>query len=382
MQKNFPFVARATYFLLFVMLLFVVLIVARNFLIPVAFGLLLSSLLFPFCQFLCRLGLPKGLSIFVSILVMMIFFGGLTVIFVNEIARLAEDFADIKIKALNNINDVSQYIEDSFGVGVQWQKNWLKGRVNNLFTSGNEFMNNVLNATAGTLFKVLIMPVFTFYILFYQERFMQFILKKVKKDKQAVAGRILKEMSFVSQRYFGGAFVVVMILVVINTLGLYIIGLQYPILFGVISAFLNFIPYFGTWIGAFFPFMFAIFTGDTPSLAISVLILFSIVQFVENNILTPNITGGYVRLNPFVTILGLIAGGMVWGVSGMLLVIPFMASLKIIFENIDSTRDLAFLIARPDDEPQSKFRRKIRDFFRTKKSKDATKENDNHPEKG
>jgi predicted PurR-regulated permease PerM len=382
MQKNFPFVARATYFLLFVMLLFVVLIAARNFLIPIAFGLLLSSLLFPFCRYLCRLGLPKALSIFISILAMMIFFGGLSLIFVNEIARLAEDFPEIKIKALNNINDVSHYIEDSFGVGVEWQKNWLKERVNNLFTSGNDFMNNVLNSTAGTLFKVLIMPVFTFYILFYQDRFKQFILKRVKKDKQAIAGKILTEMSFVSQRYFGGAFVVVMILVVINTLGLYIIGLQYPILFGVISAFLNFIPYFGTWIGAFFPFMFAVFTGDTPSLAISVLILFSIVQFVENNILTPNITGGYVRLNPFITILGLIAGGMVWGVAGMLLVIPFVASLKIIFENIDSTRDLAFLIARPDDEPKSKFRRKVREFFRTKKSRDATKKNDNHPEKG
>jgi predicted PurR-regulated permease PerM len=382
MQKSFPFVARATYFLVFVMLLFVVLIVARNFLIPVAFGLLLSSLLYPFCRFLCRLGLPKGLSIFISILVMMIFFGGLSVIFVNEIARLSDDFPDIKTKALENINDVSQYIEDSFGVGVEWQKNWLKERVNNLFASGSDFLNKLLNATAGTLFKVLLMPVFTFYILFYQERFKQFILKKVKKDKQAVAGKILTEMSFVSQRYFGGAFVVVVILTFVNTAGLYIIGLKYPILFGVISAFLNFIPYFGTWIGAFFPFMFAVFTGDTPSLAISVLILFGIVQFVENNILTPNITGGYVRLNPFITILGLIAGGMVWGVAGMLLVIPFMASLKIIFENIDSTRDLAFLIARPDDEPKSKFRRKIRDFFRTKKTKNATKETDNHPEKG
>jgi predicted PurR-regulated permease PerM len=125
-------------------------------------------------------------------------------------------------------------------------------------------------------------------------------------------------------------------------------------LFGVISAFFNFIPYFGTWIGAFFPFMFALLTGDSPNLALWVLAFFALIQFIENNILTPNITGGYVRLNPFITILGLIAGGMVWGVAGMLLVIPFLASLKIVFENFDSTKALAFILARPENEPYQK----------------------------
>lgn len=367
MDKHFPMIQKATYVLLFIILLFVVLIVARDFLVPIAFGLLLSSLLYPFCRYLCKLGIPKGLSIFASIIVMMIFFGGLTLLFINEIARMAEEFPDIKQKAFDNINDVSHYIEDNFGVGIEWQKQWAKGRVNNLFASGNQFANNLLNATAGTLFKVLIMPVFTFYILLYHERFKKFLLRLAPQNRQDVAGKILKEMSIVSQRYFGGAFVVVMILIVINTTGLYIIGLKYPIFFGVISAILNFIPYFGTWIGAFFPFMFAVLTGDSINLAISVLILFTFVQFTENNILTPFITGGYVRLNPFITILGLIAGGMVWGVAGMLLVIPFLASLKIIFENIEATRDLAYLIGSSDDEPKSNLKKKIRAFFSRKK---------------
>lgn len=380
MQKNFPFIANAAYFLVFIVLTFLILILARDFLVPIAFGLLLSSLLYPFCRYLCKIGIPKGLSIFISILVMMAFFGGLSLIFINEIARMAEDFPELKRKAFENINDVAQYIEDHYGVGIEWQKQWLKERVNNLFVSGNQVMNILLNATAGTLFKVLIMPVFTFYILFYQERFKKFILRLAPENKQKVAAKILKEMSFVLHRYFGGAFVVVMILVVINSTGLYIIGLKYPVLFGVISAFLNFIPYFGTWIGAFFPFVFAVLTGDSINLALAVLILFTFVQFIENNILTPNITGGYVRLNPFITILGLIAGGMVWGVAGMLLVIPFLASLKIIFENIESTRVLAYLIGSSDDEPNGSFRKKIKRFFSPKKQTHDNPESSNHQE--
>ena len=73
-----------------------------------------------------------------------------------------------------------------------------------------------------------------------------------------------------------------------------------------------------------------------------------LIQFTENNILTPNITGGYVKLNPFITILSLVAGSMVWGVAGMLLAIPLIASLKIIFENYESTKPIAFLLAQPE----------------------------------
>ena len=139
--------------------------------------------------------------------------------------------------------------------------------------------------------------------------------------------------------------------------------MKYAILFGVVSAFFNFIPYFGTWIGAFFPFMFALLTGDSPNLALWVLAFFALIQFTENNILTPNITGGYVRLNPFITILALIAGSMVWGVAGMLLAIPIIASLKIIFENFESTKPIAFLLERPESSALQERNDTIKKFF-------------------
>jgi predicted PurR-regulated permease PerM len=369
MQQPYSFIAKATYLLLFVTLFIVILVYAKDFFVPIAFGLLLSSLLSPLCKWLCHTGVPKGLSILISILLMMVFFGGISIFFVNEIGSLSEDFPELKEKAIENINDVSHYVEDNFGVSISMQKNWAKEQINNLFSSGNKLINTIFNATTGTLFKVLIMPVFMFYILFYQDRFSEFILRLAGEKRKKTAKKILRDVSFVSQRYFGGAFIVVLILSVLNSLALHILGLKYPILFGVISAFFNFIPYFGTWIGAFFPFTFALLTGDSLNLAFGVIIVFMIIQFIENNILTPHITGGYVRLNPFITILALIAGSMVWGIAGMLLVIPFLASLKIVFENFKSTSVLSYLIARPTEEPKSKFRRKIRAYFSKKKDK-------------
>lgn len=364
MEKNHSFIVRGTFFMLFIIAFAFIIIVAKDFLVTLSFGLLISSLLFPVCRWFCKIGVPKGLSIFITIIIMMAFFTGISIFFAGEISKLTQDFPVLKIKALDNVNQMSVFIEDNFGIETSQQKTWIKDQINNLFTSGSQMLNNVLNATAGTVFKIFILPVFVFYLLYYRERFNFFVMRVVPPKEKQRANKILEEISFVSQRYLGGAFIVVMILSVLNSAGLYIIGLEYAILFGVISAFFNFIPYFGTWIGAFFPFMFALLTGDTPNLALWVLAFFAVIQFTENNILTPNITGGYVRLNPFITILGLIAGGMVWGVAGMLLVIPFLASVKIVFENIDSTKALAFLLARPENEPYQKRVEKIKQFLK------------------
>jgi len=366
MQKRYPFIMRATYFMMFIILATFIVIVAKNFLVPIAFGLLIASLLFPICRLGCKLGLPKALSIIITIILMIVFFAGVSTFFVGEISNLAADFPSLKVKAIHNVNEISLFIQKTSGIETASQKVWLREQVDNLFTTGNQLMNSILNATAGTVFKIFIMPVFVFYILFYRERFHFFIMRVVPKDQKNKANKILDEISFVSQRYLGGAFIVVLILSVLNSLGLYIVGVEYAILFGVISALFNFIPYFGTWIGAFFPFMFALLTGDSPNLALGVLILFAIIQFTENNILTPNITGGVVRLNPFITILALIAGGMVWGVAGMLLVIPFIASLKILFENFDSTKALAFLLGRPENDAYMRRVRKIKSIMRGK----------------
>lgn len=357
------FLIRITYFLIFLIAFTFVVIIAKDFLVTLVFGLLISSLIFPVCHWICKLGIPKGLSIFITIIIMIAVFAGLSIFFGAEISKLVADFPALKDKALSNISEVSHFIEDNFGIKTAKQKQLISTQIDNLFTTSSVMLNKVLDATTGTFFKLFIMPVYVFFLLYYRERFNEFVRRIVPATEKKRADKILTEISFVSQRYLGGAFIVVMILSVINSLGLWIIGLQYAILFGVISAFFNFIPYFGTWIGAFFPFMFALLTGDSANLALWVLAFFAVVQFTENNILTPNITGGYVRLNPFITILGLIAGSMVWGVAGMLLVIPFIASLKIVFENFESTKPIAFLLARPEGGSLEKRIDTIKKFF-------------------
>jgi predicted PurR-regulated permease PerM len=145
--------------------------------------------------------------------------------------------------------------------------------------------------------------------------------------------------------------------------------MKFAIALGIVSAFFNFIPYFGTLLGGLVPFLFALLVENNPGLAFRVVILFIIIQFIENNILTPNIVGGNVKVNPFFIITGLVAASIIWGIPGMLLIVPFLAIVRIVFSHIDSMRPYAFLLGEEGTAKHSITMNKIKKLWPWAKKK-------------
>ena len=118
-----------------------------------------------------------------------------------------------------------------------------------------------------------------------------------------------------------GVTTVVLILCFFNSIGLVNNWNQIPsCCWALFPPYFSFIPYFGNFIGGSIPFIFALLTEDSQVYALRIAVFVYIVHFFENNILSPNIVGNNIRLNPFVIILGLIAGAMIWGIPGMLVI--------------------------------------------------------------
>ena len=364
-DHSFRIIQKAAYILLFLILFFYAIIMAKHIFIPVTLSFLFATLMFPMANFLeVRARFPRNLAILLSVLLFVGVFFVIGSLGIQQVERLIEDFPLLKLKALQNLDYIKQVIEDNFGIESKVQHRWLKDQVNFMFESGSEFMQNTLRATTGTLFVLLIIPVLMFYMLAFREQFQKFIIIMVPEGRKIRTIRVMRQVSTIIQRYITGVFTVILLLCILNSAGLAIIGLQYAILFGVLSAFFNIIPYFGNWIGAAIPFTFAVLTGESPSLAFSVILVYIVIQFLEHNILTPNITGGYVRLNPLACIIGIIVGGLVWGVAGMLIVIPFLATLKILFDNVESLKPYAYLLSNTHSQVIKvniwPFRRKMR----------------------
>lgn len=348
-MKSYPLITKATIGLIFIILFFYSIIVAKHLLMVITLAILMSYLLYPLVVRLEMLRLPRFLANLIAILLLFSVFTGIIFLMYKQLEVLLDDLPSLKAQALQNIDQLETYIQSISGLEVHKQHQWLKENVNNIFESGSKFLSATFTATTSTLVKMFLLPVFIYYMLFYRQKFFIFLLRIIPGDKKSVAVVILKKISQMVQRYIGGVFIVVLVLSVLNSIGLAIVGIQYPIVFGLISAFFNFIPYFGTWIGAAVPLLFALLTGDSIQIALGVLILFTIIQFTENNILTPNITGGYVDINPLITILSIIIGGMVWGVAGMVVVLPVVATIKIISEHTPSMHAVAYLISNQQE---------------------------------
>jgi predicted PurR-regulated permease PerM len=359
-----PLLHRLTVVLLFVLLLGTLLVVTRNFLYPLALGTLFAFLLLPVVRWLERLGLPRILANLVTIIIGIGAVYGVMLFLYRRLSDLLSDLPDLKNKVSGNLDIIINEVGARFGSAMTAQtREALLARLEGLLRFTGDSLSDVLTATGNTLLAVGLMPVYVFMILYYRDKFGRFLLMLVPRRNRSTASGILHQTAHVTMQYMTGMFIVVMILAVVNSAGFLIIGLEYAVLFGVTAAIWNFIPYFGTIIGYAIPFVFALFTGSGPDVALLVLLQFVIIQFTENNILTPNIVGGMVRMNPFVIILGVLGGGMLWGLPGMFVVVPVVAMVKVVCQEVPRLRPIAFLLGDSGTEQHSITGRKIRRFF-------------------
>ena len=364
-NRRYELVKRATVYILFFIVAIYGLIKAQSFLAPVFLAILFSYLLYPIASFLEKHRVPRIASNLISIFIGIGILVGIIHFFTRQFAGFAQDFPEMKEQAVQNLSSIEKWISSTFGLSEDSVKDWVSGSVNGMMDSAGIF-KKAFKVTTNTIVTIGLMPVYVFFMLYYRNKFHDFLIKLASDDERERTEDTLDKVNLVAKKYITGVFIVVLILSVLNSVGLSIIGLKYPVLLGVTAALFNFIPYFGTLIGALLPLIFSMLVMDSLSYTLWVLIFFLIIQFTENNILTPNITGGSVRLNPFVTILSLIVASMIWGVAGMFMVVPFTAMFRIFCEHIPSLKPVAFLLSDRGTEQYALTWDKIKSIFKKK----------------
>lgn len=320
-----------------------VFIFAREFFYPIFLAVLLSYLLYPVAKFFQKFLRHEGLSIVISILLLLAVFVAIFFLLYQQATVFLANLPEFEEQALLNLTSIQDYITQTTPLTID-SDDWLKNQIANLLEAQENFFGQIFNATTATMVALGVQPVYIFFLLYYRNHFKQFIFQITQPKDHPTLRKIIVEIASVTKNYVSGIFIVVLILCFINSIGLMIVGIEYALLLGIISAFFNFIPYFGTLIGGAIPLVYALVSPD-PSDAIGVVILFIIVQFLENNVLTPNITGGRVAISPLFTIFAIILGGITWGIPGMLLSVPFLGIFKVICENVQPLQPIAFLLS-------------------------------------
>ena len=329
-----------------IVIFFLGIILAKDVLIPFAVSFFFAYLLYPLVWQIERRGVHRGFAIIIVMLVALVVLGSAFLFLSARLSNVDIDLSYLKEQVDAKSAELLGTLERKLGLRWNSINGYLSNSSDALLKTGESTFSSIFATTTTTLFQLFIMPVFIFFLLFYRTKTAYFLIMLAGRRNKPRTVKILREISTVTTKYMAGLLVVVFILAVLNTVGLFILGVPHSLFFGVLAAFLNLIPYIGTFIGGLLPILYVLLTDQYPfQLIFQIFLLFSVIQFLENNLLTPNIVGNNIKINPLAIILGLLLANMVWGIAGMLIVVPCLAIMKIVMRNIDELKPFAFLIS-------------------------------------
>jgi len=214
---------------------------------------------------------------------------------------------------------------------------------------GGSAIGQTLGVLGATLVVFVLLPVYTFMILFYKPMFLEFMSRLFPNDNKNVVDDVLSNIKGLIQSYLSGLMLEMLIVAVLNSVGLLIIGIDYAILLAVIGAILNVIPYIGGVIAMSLVCLVA-FTTKSPAAAFWVIVSYAVVQLIDNNFLVPKIVGSKVKINALVSIVAVLVGGALWGVAGMFLSIPLVAIAKVVFDRVEPLAPFGYVLG--DEMPE------------------------------
>jgi predicted PurR-regulated permease PerM len=350
---------------IWIALVIFLLITEKLIFVPLVLGLLFAFFLLPSVRGLERRRVPRIAAIFIMIVLSLLVVIGIGMLASFAVSQFIGDIPQYKTTIVNNTLVAQQFFEKLTHVPVDAQRIWLADNVN-LFELGAKNIGNIATEITSIITTLSLTFIFSFFILYYRNKVMTFFRKLLGQMDEVIIFETFKKLVHIVPRYLSGVFWVMMILACINSLGFWAIGVPNPIFFGALAAMLNVIPYAGPIIGFGIVVLFSLATVG-PAVALAAIILFLVVQFLENNFLTPNISGRNININPLTAIIGIIIGGSIWGIIGMIIALPVLGMIKVIADSVPKLEPWGYLIGDEGTEDYELSWANIKKVFKRKK---------------
>lgn len=341
-QFEVPFYAKLA--LIFIGLFGIVFIlhIGQDIILPVVYATLLAILLNPFVNLLVRIGFNRNIAIATAVLCMLAFLFGVLYLISTQLSMFSESYPKLKLKFESSSNELINWISHTFNIQRSGIDKWIQNTENEAirdFAVGEK-----IGQVGQFLMVAALLPVYLIMILYYKPLFIEFIKRLFKAEHHLVVDEVLTNSKNIIQSYLTGLFFELLIVGVLNSVGLLVIGIDYAIIIGMLGALLNIIPYLGSMIAVAVPMTLAFITKDSYVYPLLVLGLYTVVQFLDNNLIVPKIVASRVQINAFVSVIVVVLGGTLWGIPGMFLSIPVTGIIKVIFDHIDGLKPWGYLL--------------------------------------
>lgn len=348
MKEDFilPFYVKTSIIIIGLFTFVYILYLTQSIIIPIIYSTIIAIVLSPLVSFFTKRKVSQVVAISLTLLISI----AMTVFMISFLSIQMMQFSDSFPKLVVKFNQLADSMElwtsDRFHVSkIKVHSMVLKKRAE-FINDGGSLIGQTIVSTGSKLVVVLLIPVYVFMILLYQNHLIKFIHKLFNRKEYGEVDDVLSSTKVIIQSYLVGLLLEALIMAVLNSATLLIIGVDYAILLGVLGAIVNVVPYIGGIISILFPVIIAI-VSDSPSDALLVVISYLVIQFFDVHYIVPKVVASKVKINALISVIVVLAGGTLWGLPGMFLSIPLTAIVKVIFDHIEQVKPWGFLLGVP-----------------------------------
>ncbi|AUJ51389.1 AI-2E family transporter [Staphylococcus hominis subsp. hominis] len=316
-------------------------IIFNTIIAPIILSLILYYLLNPIINLMERYNIPRLLAI---IIVFLVIIGGATLIINllipvigDQIMRLANNFPKYIEKFNNAIDKVTHMsILSSFYSQIQ---DWLDStskKIPSLVSDYSSGFGTKIKTFAEAIVNVGVVIATTPFVLFFMLKdgikFREYTTKIIPPKFRKDYHDLLEKMSVQVGSYIQGQIIVSFCIGILLFIGYSIIGLDYGLVLASIAAVTSVVPYLGPTIAISPAIIIAIITS--PLMLLKLIVVWTLVQFIEGHFISPNIMGKTLKIHPLTIIFILLSAGNLLGIVGVVLGIPGYAILKVLVSHI------------------------------------------------
>ncbi len=318
---------------------------ARDILTPFALSLILAYLFDPVIDWCERHRIPRWLSVLTIVLLVLAI---LVVLMFVLVPQVIEELGDLVRLSVTYSKEFSKWVESEGIVFLEkyvqidenkisdFALNKLPSRIQQIFQTFFKSAISVTTAVStamGQLLNLVLVPFLFFYLLRDFDSIKRWIRDLMSKRQSQWVTDYFHRVDAVLSGFFRGQLIVCLIVGTVTTLGLWIFGIRYALILGIMAGLLNIIPYVGLAITLFFGILVGLFSPSPMLSVIKIVAVIEAVQILEGSFLSPRIVGDRVGLHPVWVIFAILFFSHFWGVLGIVIAVPTAAVIRMLISD-------------------------------------------------
>ena len=314
----------------------------QSILLPFFVALIISFLFAPFYEFMKKKKIPAFVAIIIIVLIILIIANLSSVFVYTSIVAFKNDVPKYVMKGQELINSSLKYF-DNLGIPQSYKDNM---NIAN-FLNGEKIagiITDLISGIAGLFTNFILILIYVIFLLTEFGSIRRRILKAFSAEKSRKITEALTDILYDVRKYIVGKTLINFAHGVIIMVVFWMFGLDFAILWGLLTFILAYIPNIGAFIATILPFLTALLQYDNFITPIILLVIMAVVGSVMGNVVEPKILGDKLNLSPILLLFSLLFWGYVWGIVGMILSVPVMSMIKIVLSKFESTRPISIMM--------------------------------------